>query len=96
MRRVYKYPVPDIGVVFTVHMPKGARVVNFETQGEAMCFWAVVDPSARMEPRELTVFGTGWDIEDERWQYVASLQDAPYVWHLFEKGASPTPPESPK
>jgi hypothetical protein len=90
MRRVYKYPVPDIGTVFTVNMPAGAQVVNFETQGEQMCFWAVVDPSARAKPREFTVFGTGWDIEDDRWRYVASLQDPPYVWHLFEKGDIPT------
>lgn len=89
MRRVYKYPVPDIGTVFTVHLPHDAKAVHFEVQDTNMCFWAVVDPSAKQEPREFTVFGTGWDIEPG-WQYVASLQDAPYMWHLFERFTIPT------
>ena len=77
---IYKYPV-SIGTFF--HMiPKGAEVLCVQMQDRIPQIWVLVDPDAEEEKREFIVVGTGHR-HTMLSRYVGTLQDPPFVWHLF-------------
>jgi hypothetical protein len=68
-----------------VTTPQGAQIVHVERQGEQVCLWAIVDTLAERVEREFQVFGTGHELPSpEKATYVATWQEGPFVWHLFE------------
>ena len=83
-RSIYKYSLTD-GVV---SMPKNARILKVGMQDDIPCLWASVDPYAEREHREFTTLGTGSLIPD-RWEYVGTIFDRQYVWHVFETFGQP-------
>ena len=84
MRQVWKFPVKQ-WTINKLDMPSGAEVVHFGPDPEGtMSFWAVVEPDVKPCRRVFYVVGTGRDVEDGS-KYIGSVNDAPFVWHLFEK-----------
>lgn len=86
MTRVYKYALPKPDDFVTLELPVGARVLCVQMQGGRPYLWARVDLGVSMEKRRFRLAGTGHDI-DERTigTYVATWQDGPFVWHLFNE-----------
>ena len=88
MRTIYKYQL-DLVVTQVVMLPKGAEILTVQKQfrslgTETMCMWALVDPDAKAEPRTIFIQGTGFEIHADFKRYIATVQDGPYVWHVFE------------
>lgn len=50
--------------------------------------WAVVDPSLPTVPRDLRIYGTGWelpaDFSVDKYKFINTFFEGPLVWHLFE------------
>jgi hypothetical protein len=69
-----------------LQMPKGAEVLTVREQGEEICLWALVDPSAEKETRQFHSFGTGHDVDDLPMKYVGTshLEGGALVFHTFE------------
>lgn len=66
-------------------MPEGAHVLTAQMQGGDLVLWAIVQPDKPMEHRKFEVFGTGEPMElPAESPYVATVQDGPLVWHVFE------------
>ena len=87
MRQIWKYIVYVTAPPQPLQMPVGARILHVDSQrptGDAVTFWAEVDPQAERETRTFMVFPTGFDI-DEGVEYVGTAMPIPeLVWHLYE------------
>lgn len=85
MRSIYKYPFALANRV-SIELPKGAKILSFQSQGEQLCIWALVDASAEDEKRNFRIFGTGTIFDISHYEYIGTAQqmDGALVWHLFE------------
>jgi len=87
MKKIFKYEIP-ISDCWEITMPKGAKILTFQTQNEAPCIWVLVDPERSQEKRKFRVVGTGHEIneKDEKLEYIGTCQmmAGVLVWHLFE------------
>lgn len=86
---VYKYVVPQIGYDFKLELPRNAKIVHFQEQGESLCFWAVIPARSldigATEMRSFVILGTGISVKVEDLEYVGTtLVYGGLVWHLFE------------
>lgn len=89
MRRVYKFQVRLTGLrtESAVAIPNCRKVVLFGPQGsEGLFVWAEVADTLSVD-RQFLILGTGDDVPDSC-AHVASCQDGPYVWHLYERAPS--------
>lgn len=86
MRTVWKYEIPGTDR-FTLELPKGARLLSIQPQGNQVCLWALVDPAQPKEARLFRLAGTGHPIEElDRLTFVATFQihGGALVFHVFE------------
>lgn len=86
MQTIYKYPF-DIADAIALEMPRDARILKAECQGDQPCMWALVVPGRQKVIRRFRIFGTGHPIEADRGDdlaFVATWQQPPFVWHMFE------------
>ena len=81
MKQIWKYTVDNI-----IEIPKGAEVLTVQIQNAFNpCIWVKVNPENELEKRQFAVIGTGQSFDDTNYKYIGTYQDAPFVWHLFEK-----------
>lgn len=83
MRTIHKYPLAfdeDNSVV----MPTGSRLVLFAIQNGIPHVWADVITGNQNEVRRLAIHGTGHPVGTLS-RHIGSLQDGPFVWHLYDK-----------
>ena len=57
-RRIWKYPL-EITDTQNLMMPEGAEILAAQMQGDTLCLWALVNPDAPKQRREIEVLGTG-------------------------------------
>lgn len=67
---------------YTVAMPRKAQILTAQIQDQRICLWILCDPRGPTEERCFLVAPTG--VEVEIYQYIATVQDGPFVWHVFE------------
>jgi hypothetical protein len=77
MKTVYKYPVGE------VQIPRGAKVLTANMQGDKVVLWAEVDTDEVLEHRTFHVYGTGHVIPDNAC-YIATVFEGVFVWHVYE------------
>lgn len=82
MRTVYKYPIPYAG---PIQAPENAKPVLFAIQDTQPCVWLEVDPTQPTALYTFRIFPTVGAVPDDM-QHFQSLQDGPYIWHLYWKG----------
>ena len=87
MYRIYKYDVsPD---EFILDMPKGARILDVQTQLHGVVIWALVDTSDPKESRRFLTVETGQGLPDSinEYIYIGTFQlPSGLVFHLFDAG----------
>jgi hypothetical protein len=84
MKKIFKYPVKHF-----VPMHQGAKILSCQDQDGVLTVWAKVDLDHPMVIRVFEVCGTGHEIiYDEDSIFVASVQQGPFVWHVFDRGES--------
>jgi len=90
--RIFKFIVPVQDSYVVVAMPAGATILSVQNQGGQPALWALVDETARKEPRTFMWKGTGHDCDEladplHPWKYRATVQfsGGALVFHLFEK-----------
>jgi hypothetical protein len=83
MKTIWKYPL-NITDTQVVKMPQRANVLSAADQYGELCMWALVDTEHELEDRKVQIIGTGNPANLEgRWQFVASVQQSVFVWHVF-------------
>lgn len=88
-KTIWKYGLQDAFSPAGVRLPlpEGARVLTVQVQpGNGAQLWAEVHSEIQGPPRTFKIFGTGHEIPDNA-KYIATWQDTPFVWHLYELDA---------
>lgn len=87
---IWKYAL-EVTDEQAVEMPQHARLLSVQAQGDALCVWALVNPTADREVRRFYVYGTGQPLPKamQSQVYIGTAQQhgGALVWHLF---AEPT------
>jgi hypothetical protein len=83
--RIYKWALEVVDQQ-TLALPAGAQILCVQVQYERPCIWALVDPSAGLEPRALLMYGTGHPVSDQAGRYIGTYQldRGGLVFHVFE------------
>ena len=99
MLTVYKYKLQTTNYT-RLELPMGAKLLHVAAQAvpggdDAICLWALVDPTAKTESKIFRVAGTGHPIEnEERWRFIGTvfLFGGDLVFHIFELDPKHEPP----
>lgn len=89
MRTIHKFPLSVLGQQ-EVTMPANSEMLTVGQDGTgALSLWAIVDPEAEKEKRNILVVGTGGPLpessEEEHYHYLGTaIMRAGLVWHVFE------------
>jgi len=82
--KVYKYPF-EISSLVEVAIPKDHKILLVECQGQHPCIWAQVNLPSPTVVKRFRIYGTGHEIDPfETISHVASFQQGPFVWHMYE------------
>lgn len=88
MKTIYKYPF-EITDEQTLMLPTNAQILTVQTQWDAPCLWAMIDPEEkRTEKVTIRVYGTGHPIDDsDNLDYLGTVQmlSGQLVFHVFRK-----------
>lgn len=92
MKTVWKFPVQmnsSKNDLFRVEFdgPYGARPISVGLQGGATVLWAEVDTEHEIQRQHVYIVGTGHGIVPDHCRFVGTVQQGPYVWHVY----SPVP-----
>jgi len=85
MKTIYKYGFAEAdneGPVSFFQLPTGAEVLACGMQNGGLFLWAKVDTEAPLDIRAFQLVPTGGEVPDGK--FVATVFDAPFVWHIFE------------
>lgn len=83
MNAVYKYKLCAPGESIDVEMSSPSRVLRVDMQRGELMLWALVGTGPR-EMRRFAVYATGDRSIPLDANYVGTVMDGPYVWHVFE------------
>lgn len=84
MNTIWKY-ILELKDIQDVKMPFGANVLNAQLQDGKITLWAKVQSFNSPEPRRFIINGTGHELNDEGDIYIGTVQQLPFVWHIFER-----------
>lgn len=84
---VHKFPIPP--GVFKLMLPRGARILDAQMQGDQPQMWVLLDPDGPKVERTFYAVGTGHTIEGAgydnlRYCGTFQMQGGSLVFHLFE------------
>jgi len=88
-KKIFKYQIMTTDYQ-EIAMPGKAEILTVQTQNEAPCIWALVNPDLEPERRHIEVFGTGHDVPcDEHITriYIGTYQlnGGALIFHVFER-----------
>ena len=68
-----------------VKMPEKSEIMDIQMQNGNLVMWALVDTESKNIEVKINMYGTGWEIKDNRTkdEYLATVQDGEFVWHFF-------------
>ena len=82
---IYKYPLTNNGGdLQKLELPSGAKILHFGLQDNKLYIWAKVVLDFTKELRFFRVVGTGCELGINSGEYIGTIFQGPYVWHLFE------------
>lgn len=83
-KTIWKFPL-EIAGEQSVQMPAGAKILDVQMQDGKLMLWALVDPNAPKEPREILIHGTGHPVENVG-GHIGTFQmyGGTLVFHAFE------------
>ena len=87
-KKIFKYEIP-VTDEFELELPKGAKILTFQTQNNTPYIWAIVDSNVEVKEKvSFRLFGTGHLLDlVKSMVYIGTTQmfDGGLVWHLFQK-----------
>lgn len=83
---IYKY-VLEITDDQVISIPGPLELLSIQLQGGRLCLWAKVCVEAPLEKVPIRIVGTGHSFDDclDGWQFLSTVQQGIYVWHVFYK-----------
>jgi hypothetical protein len=88
MTRIWKFPLKLIERQ-VISVPANAKALTVQMQlnggDEIPTVWMQVDPDAPTGPRTFTIVGTGHPVPDNAGEYLGTVQELGFVWHVYER-----------
>lgn len=86
MKTIFKYPI-KLADIQDVRMPRGAKIISAQMQGEQLCLWAEVDNTVGLKWRSIEVFGTGHPMPEAPRLFIGTVQmhGGSLIWHVYER-----------
>lgn len=84
VKEIWKFPLGD-GMQQDIKMPMHAEILTVQVQHGHVCLWAKVTPANVKKLRRIHVVGTGHPVPAGAFGYVGTVQQGPFVWHIFEE-----------
>jgi hypothetical protein len=84
---IWKYALPLLFRPIDLLLPLGGKILDVQDQKGTIYLWVLHDAGSEMTVRRFEIFGTGQKIEpaqDLRRDFLATVQQGPFVWHVFE------------
>ena len=82
MNVIYKYPLELVSNQL-IEGPSVFRPLDVQLQNETLCLWAEVDPESPPGLTAIRIVGTGSAEVEDPDEYIATVQQGPYVWHIY-------------
>ena len=80
--KIFKYKVDNNGI----SLPTGARILSCQLQEHCLQIWALVDPDeTTFDHYDIKVVATGHDFDPRDWDYLTTVQEEIFVWHIWYK-----------
>jgi hypothetical protein len=67
-----------------IAVPFGAKFLTAQLQAGEWCIWYLCNDQQPMTSRKIVVVGTGHETPSGVLDYIDTIQDGAYVFHLFE------------
>ena len=88
MKRIYKYELNNMAFSEPqiIEMPWCAKIVNIVKKVDGVFLYALIDTELGYDcPRKFRIYGTGWDIREEKVKYINSFLIGDYeIYHVVE------------
>lgn len=72
----------------TIELPWGAQILRIDTSykvGHLVTIWALINTEQKQKAiRRFRIAGTGHEVENKILGFFPSIQDGPFIWHIFE------------
>lgn len=81
---IYEYKLEFVDLQ-EVMIPDGSTILSVQSQGGNICFWAIVEPSLPLVTKKFRIFGTGHPMNEVPNIFIGTVQQGPFVWHIFEE-----------
>lgn len=83
--KIYKQPIEETAWT-NWHGVNGLRITHVGLQNGQPYFWYLLEDADEKlnKPLVYRVFGTGWTIPDDGYEFIGTWIDDPYVWHLVQ------------
>lgn len=66
-------------------MPSGSRMLTVQEQYVQIMLWAEIETSNPQTSETFFIVGTGREIPCEGLAYIGTVQQGPFVWHVYHK-----------
>lgn len=84
MKRIYKYNL-KLQETQSIKAPI-TKVLCVQMQHNELVLWAEVDTGKVEKELFVVIVGTGHEIPEHAEQYISTVQDGYYVWHVYIRG----------
>lgn len=85
MKTIWKFPL-TIDDEQVVEMPRSSVPLSVALQDGTVCLWAEVITEFPLRKAHISIRGTGHAVPDEYERFMGSVQQGPFVWHIFWRG----------
>lgn len=68
--------------------------LTVQEQNGSLCVWAIVDHDTEAKDYYIYTLGTGWPVSKIVGDYVGTVQEGAYVWHVFAAQVSESDKEN--
>jgi len=82
---IHKYKL-HAGGENIINMPKGAKILCVQLQGDSLCLWAEVSLHKPIVQRTVVAYCTGETLSTEDKKYISTVQDGWFVVHFYDLG----------
>lgn len=86
MTKIYKYKL-DLQDTQIINAPI-VKPLCVQKQGDELVLWAEVDTAKDNEIFQVTIVGTGHSVPTDAGEYLSTVQDGYYVWHVYLRGGT--------
>ncbi len=90
MMSIWKFPIERAGKQ-VIEIPSDAQILSVHLQSGCLCLWAVVSTDSPPETRTISIFGTGHPFDREAGEFIGTVIDGQFVWHVFAETPNSKP-----